>query len=76
MVFRLYWGGDDGLICLKNLVGLGTTQIELEGWLSSPQPRGSTGKGVQGLRDYVAEKGLISWYWVCVGVLEVRLVLV
>ena len=34
------------------------------------------GMGSQGLRDYVAEKALISLCWVCVGVLEVRLVLV
>ena len=33
-------------------------------------------KGGQGLRDFVAEKGLISLCWVCVGVLEVRIVLV
>ena len=32
--------------------------------------------GGQGLRDCVAEKGLISLCWVCVGVLEFRLVLV
>ena len=30
----------------------------------------------QGLRDCVAEKGLTSLCWVCVGVLESRLVLV
>ena len=35
------------------------TQRELDGWLSSPQPQKSTGKGSQGLRDYEAEKGLI-----------------
>ena len=58
--------GDEGLVFLTNLVGLGTTQIELEGCLSSPQC----------LRDCVAKKGLISLCWVCVGVLEVRLVLV
>ena len=41
------WSGDEGLVCLKNLVGLGTTQIELEGWLSSPQPVNSTGREVK-----------------------------
>ena len=30
----------------------------------------------QGLRDYVAEKGLTSLCWVCVRVIESRLVLV
>ena len=30
----------------------------------------------QGLRDYIAEKGLTSLCWVCVGVLESRMVLV
>ena len=30
----------------------------------------------QGLRDCVAEKGLTSLCWVCVGVLESRMVLV
>ena len=39
--------GDEGLVCLTNLVGLGNTQIELEGWLSSPQPLNSTGKEVR-----------------------------
>ena len=67
---------DEGLVCLINLGCLGATQTELEGWLSSPQPQSSTGKGGQGLRDCVAETGLISWCWVCVGVLEVRLVFV
>ena len=33
-------------------------------------------KGDQGVRDCIAEKGLISVCWVCVGVLESRLVLV
>ena len=47
LVFRLYWGGDEGLICLKNLVGLGTTQTDLEGWLSSPQPLNSNGREVR-----------------------------
>ena len=38
---------------------LGDTQTELDGWISSPQPLDSTRKGSQGLRDCVAEKGLI-----------------
>ena len=67
---------DGGLVFLTNLVCWETTQTELEGWISSPQPWSSTGKGGQGMRDYVAEKGLIFWCWVSVGVLEVRLVLV
>ena len=33
-------------------------------------------KGDHGLRDCVAKKGLISLCWVCVGILEARLVLV
>ena len=37
------WSRDEGLVCLINLVRLGTTQIELEGWFSSPQPLNSTG---------------------------------
>ena len=52
------WSGIKGYVCLINL-GLGATQRELDGWLSSPQPRKSTGKGSQGLRDCEAEKGLI-----------------
>ena len=76
-VFGLCWSGDEGLVFLINLVCLGATQIEVKGCLSSPQPQSSTGRGRgQGLRDYVAEKGPISWCWVCVGVLEDRLVLV
>ena len=67
---------DEGLVFLINMGCLGATQTELEGWLSFPQPQSSTGKGGQGLRDCVAEKGLISWCWVCVDVLEVRLALV
>ena len=51
----------EGLVCLINLVCLGATPTELEGWLSSPQPLNSTQS--QGLRDYVVEKGLIP----CVG---------
>ena len=38
----LEWG--EGLVCLINLVCLGATQIELEGWISSPQPLNSTGR--------------------------------
>ena len=34
-------------VCLINLVCLGTTQTELEGWLSSPQPLNSTGMEVR-----------------------------
>ena len=59
---------------MRNL-GLGATQIELDGWLSSPQPQKSTGKGSQGLRDCEAEKGRIPSVG-CVGVLEARLALV
>ena len=65
---------NEGLMCLINLVCLGTTQTELEGWLSSPKPLNSARS--QGLRGCVVEKGLISLCWVCVGVLEVKLVLV
>ena len=57
LVFEL-WSGIEGWVCLRNL-GLGATHTELDGWISSPQPRKSTGKGSQGLRDYEAEKGLI-----------------
>ena len=53
--------------------GLRTTQTKLLSWLSSPQPLNSTGREI---RECVAEKGLISLCWVCVGVLEARLVLV
>ena len=38
---------DEGLVCLINLVCLGITQIELEGWLSSPQPLDSIGREVK-----------------------------
>ena len=38
---------NEGLMCLINLVCLGTTQIELEGWISSPQPLNSTGREVK-----------------------------
>ena len=52
------WSGIEGWVCLRNL-GLGVTQRELDGWIPSPQPWKSTGKGSQGLRDCEAEKGLI-----------------
>ena len=45
------------------------------GFLSTT-PKEHKLKGVQVLMYYVAEKGLIPWCWVCVGVLEVRLALV
>ena len=35
---------DGGLVFLINLVCLETTQTELEGWISSPQPLNSTGR--------------------------------
>ena len=63
-----------GWVCLRKLV-FGATQIELEYWLSSPQPLNSIGKGSQGLRDCEAEKGLIPSVG-CVDVLKVRLTLV
>ena len=53
----------------------GATQIELDYWLSSPQPLKSIGKGSQGLRYCEVEKGLIP-IDVCVDVLEVWLNLV
>ena len=59
-----------GWVCLRKLV-LGATQIELDCWLSSPQPLKSIGKGSQGLRDCEIEKGLIPGVG-CVDVLEVR----
>ena len=38
MVFlRTMWSGIEGWVCLRNL-GLGATQRELDGWISSPQP--------------------------------------
>ena len=49
----------------------GATQIELDCWLSAPQPLKSIGKGSQGLRDCEAEKGLIPSVG-CVDTLEVR----
>ena len=52
------WSGIEGWVCLKKL-GLGATQRELYGCISSPQPQKSTGKGSQGLRDCEAEKGPI-----------------
>ena len=54
---------------------LGATQKKLYYWISSPQPLKSIGKGIQSLRDYEVEKGLIPG----VGfedVLEVRVALV
>ena len=63
-----------GWVCLRKLV-FGATQIELDCWLSSPQPLKSIGKGSQGLRDCEAEKALIPGVG-CVDVLEVRLTLV
>ena len=54
---------------------LGATQTESDCCLSSPQPLKSIGKGIQGLRDYEIEKGMIPGVG-CVGVLEVRLNLV
>ena len=39
--------GGECFVCLKNLVGLGTTQIELEGWISSPQQLNSTRREVR-----------------------------
>ena len=53
----------------------GATQTDLDCFLSSPQPLQSIGKGIQGLRDYEAEKGLIPVDG-CVDVLELRLTLV
>ena len=47
LVFGLYWSGNEGLVCLKNLVCLGTTQRELEGWIYSPQPLNSIGREVR-----------------------------
>ena len=55
---RTVWSGIEGWVCLRNL-GLGATQTELDGWLSSPQPWNSIGKGIQGLSDCVVEKRLI-----------------
>ena len=63
-----------GWACLRKLV-FGSTQTELDYWLSSPQPLKSIGKGSQGLRDCEAEKGMIPGVR-CVDVLEVRLTLV
>ena len=58
VVLRNVWSGIEDWVCLRKL-GLGATQIELYGWISSPQPRKSNGKEIQGLRDCEAEKGLI-----------------
>ena len=63
-----------GWVCLRKLV-FGSTQIDLDYWISSPQPLKSVGKGSQGLRDYEVEKGLIPGVG-HVDVLEVRLTLV
>ena len=63
-----------GWVCLRKLV-FGAAQIELDCWISSPQPLKSIGRGSQGLRDCEVEKGLIPSVG-CVYVLEVRLALV
>ena len=63
-----------GWVFLRKLV-FGATQIELNCWLSSPQPLKSIGKGSQFLRDCEVEKGLIPSVE-CVDVLEVGLNLV
>ena len=67
---------------------LETTQIELEGWLSSPQalmekksaksgPEGLCSReGKSGPEGLCSREGTDSLCWVCVGVLEARLVLV
>ena len=49
----------------------GSTQIELNCWIYSPQPLKSIGKGSQDLRDCEAEKGLIPGVG-CVDALKVR----
>ena len=53
----------------------GATQTDLDGWLSSPQPLKSIGKGSQSLRDCEVEKGSIPGVG-CVDVFEFRLALV
>ena len=61
---------------LNKLGGLRTTwtrATELDFFSTTPEEHWREG---QGLRDYVAERGLNSLCWVCVGVLESRLVLV
>ena len=63
-----------GWVCLRKLV-FRATQIELDCCVSSPQPLKSLRKGIQGLRDYEVEKGMILVDG-CVYVLEVRLALV
>ena len=63
-----------GWVCLRKLV-FEATQIELDCWISSPQPLKNIGKGSQGLRDCEAEKGLIPGFR-CVDVLEVGSTLV
>ena len=67
------WSGNEGLICLINLVVENHTDRATELGFFSTTPEYHL-KGDQGLRDCVAEKGLVSLCWVCVGVLEVRLV--
>ena len=62
-----------GQVCLRKLV-FGANQIELDYWISSPQPLKGIGKGSQGMSDCEAEKGLIP-IDACVDVLEVRLAL-
>ena len=47
--------------------------IELDLFSTTPEEQW---REDQGLRDYVAEKGLTSLCWVCVGVLEAKMVLV
>ena len=63
-----------GWACLRKLV-FGATQIELDFWISYPQPLKSIVKGSKGLRDCEVEKGLIPGVG-CVDVLEFRLTLV
>ena len=53
---------NEGLMCCIKLVCLGTTQKELEGWISSPQPLNSIGREVKACGTLV-EKGRIP----CVG---------
>ena len=43
----LCWSGNEGMVCLINLVCLGATQTKLEGWLSSLQPLNRTGREVR-----------------------------
>ena len=48
---------DESLVRLINLVCLGATQTKLEGWLSSPQPRSSTGRGGSGPEGLCNKEG-------------------